>query len=99
MRIKEVKRKTFLDGLVHRGSARLAEREMRLFMSIYDQRDQAMFGDFSLDQQLINPSQQLNSPGSSNTAEGDILTTVPSSPLLFCLLVSFTLPNETVIDW
>lgn len=91
MRIKDVKRKTFIDGLVHRGSARLAEREMRLFMSIYDQCDQAMFGVFSLDQQSINPPQKLNSPGSSDSAEGDILTTASllTSPFLSPCLLHF----------
>lgn len=91
VRTKEVKRKTFIDGLVHRGSARLAEREMRLFMSIYDQCDQAMFGVFSLDQQLINPPQKFNSPGSSDSADGDILTiaSLLTSPFLSPCLLHF----------
>lgn len=86
-RIKETK--TFIDGLGHRGLETVTERERRLFMSIHDQCDQAMFGVFLLDQQLINQPQRLNSPGISNSAEGDILTTaslLTSIPLSPCLL-------------
>lgn len=57
VRIKEAKTKTFMDGLGHRGSERPTEREMRLFMSIHDQCAHAMFGVFSLDQQLINQTE------------------------------------------
>lgn len=68
---------------------RLTEKEMRLFMSIHDQCDQDMFEVFSLDQQLINQPQRLSSPGSSDSAEGDILTTaslLTSLSLSPCLL-------------
>lgn len=99
VKIKGAKTKTFIDGLGHRGSDRLTEREMRLFMSIHDQWDQAMFGLFSLDQQLINQTPRFNSPGSLDSAEGTSLPLHPSSALLPCLLLSFTLPNETVTDW
>lgn len=46
-----------MDGLGHRGSERPTEREIRLFMSIHDQCAHAMFGVFSLDQQLINQTE------------------------------------------
>lgn len=86
----------------YRGSERQTEREMRLFMCVYNQFGQSklrVFLFFSSWTPTINQS-KLDSPGSSHSAE--------ETSLLLCLssrspsrspLVSSTLANETVTDW
>lgn len=86
----------------YRGSERQTEREMRLFMCVYNQFGQSklrVFLFFPSWTPTINQS-KLDSPGSSHSAE--------ETSLLLCLsscspskspLVSSTLANETVTDW